>query len=147
MDYQRMYEELQQENQMIRLRNDELSKMAYVMHTWDIQADDDSAAPRQINRLKNYCADFSKRYIYGAGAKAARIVSALEDTGFEGFVVSDGNKKVDTKLNHPIYELSEVKSALEQEGTVLIIALNPQNVKDVLPTLAELDLNSIYFAE
>lgn len=145
MDYQKMYEEIKEDCDMVRMRNDELSKMAYVMNTWDVKAK--TSGNTAVNRVKNFCSKYENIYIYGAGMKADRAVQTLEELEYQGFVVSNKQGNDATKFNHPIYEWSEVCGELQKENTVLLVALNPQNTKEILAMLAEADLNAVYFME
>ncbi len=145
MDYQKMYEEVKADRDMVRLRNDELSKMAVVIDSWELQPK--MQASRPINRMKNFCEKYQKIYIYGAGKKAERAVQALEGVEYQGFVVSNKQEGDTIKFNHPIYEWEEVSDKLQKENTVLLVALNPQNTKEILPMLAAVNLNAVYFME
>lgn len=145
-NYQQLYEQTKRELEQLRLANDELSKLACTIHHWTF-ADNLQAPAQTVNRLSKYCTKFQKIYIYGAGIKASRAVQALGDLAFEAFVISDGNSKDDTKDNHPVLYFSDAKEELAKEGTVLVVALNPKNTQAILPSLAQADLNAIYFME
>ena len=146
MDYQKMYEELKAENEIIRLRNDELSKMAYIMNTWCLNPNENKTETNVVNRLRSFCSGYSMRYIYGAGIKAERAVSTLAELDYQGFIVTK-RKSVSMKFDHPIFELDEISEKLKNENCVLIVALNPQNTLEILPQLAEVKLNAVYFME
>lgn len=145
-NYQELYEQTKRELDQVKLINDELAKMACTIHNWSF-ADGSQNCGQEPNRLYKYCAKFNTRYIYGAGAKADRAVKALGDLEYTAFVVSDDNKKATSKDDHPILHLQDVRGALAQEDTILIVALNPKNTQAVLPVLAQADLNAIYFME
>ena len=93
------------------------------------------------------CEKYQKIYIYGAGKKAEHAVQALEGVEYQGFVVSNKQEGDTIKFNHPIYEWKEVSDKLQKENTVLLVALNPQNTKEILPMLAAVNLNAVYFME
>lgn len=145
-NYQQLYEQTKRELEQLRLANDELSKLACTIHHWEF-VDNLQTRVQDTSRMYKYCTKFPKIYIYGAGVKAARAVQALGELPFEAFVVSDSNSKDDTKDNHPVLYFSDVKEELTKEGTLLVVALNPKNTQAILPTLAQADLNAIYFME
>ena len=75
--------------------------------------------------------------MYGAGGEAERWAEVLEQEQimFCGFVVSDDQRKKSEIMGHPVMFLSEIIS--EKDTCGLILALNPSNVRTVLPLLEE----------
>ncbi|MCL2718607.1 MAG: rhamnan synthesis F family protein [Lachnospiraceae bacterium] len=93
---------------------------------------------RKLSNCLEYAVNKGKVYIYGAGKKGIECYAYLagnKNIEILGFIVSDGQKAVNTSHLSPIYELSELSNSIINHG--LIIALNDINAKSVLPILKE----------
>lgn len=78
---------------------------------------------------------FSQIYIYGAGMLGKKCKDILEDEyrqKLKGFLVSDDHKMTDKLNGVPVIEISQIFPA-EDEG--IIVALNSENMMEVLPEL------------
>ena len=77
---------------------------------------------------------YKRLYIYGAGAYAHYCAMYMYGRGivFQGFVVSDGQKREEEKLGYPVYELHEIENNSE---VALVLALNNEHLDQVRGTL------------
>jgi rhamnosyltransferase len=87
---------------------------------------------------------FRDVYVYGAGEIAGDVIRCLLQMGLEpkGCIVSDGRKRTDDFCGCPVWELSELE--LDQEHTGIILALNKENQRQVLPSLLARQFTNIY---
>ncbi len=95
---------------------------------------------------KNFCSQFSRIYIYGAGVKAKRCAKALQENGimFEGFVVTNIDANAEKYLQHKVYSIKEIPHMDNDVG--ILVALNPTNAQQVYPVLDKLEIkNYCYF--
>lgn len=86
-------------------------------------------------KLLSFCQKYSCVYIYGAGGYGKRcyeLLSRCTSVIVKGFVVSDGFKKERLVLGLPVIELCDLMPR-EEEG--IVIALNGNNLMEVLPLL------------
>lgn len=97
----------------------------------------------RLNDIRRFCQDHTRVYLYGAGGEAERWAEALEQEKiiFDGFVVSDGQRKNSELKGRPIMFLSEIIS--EKDTCGLILALNPNNSNVVLALLKEKQFKDI----
>ena len=97
--------------------------------------------PKSIRALYQ---KFRDVYIYGAGEIASEVIKSLSRMGLEpkGCIVSDGRKRTDDFCGCPVWELSELE--LDQEHTGIILALNKENQRQVLPSLLARQFTNIY---
>lgn len=95
------------------------------------------------NNIRLFCQEHTKVYLYGAGGEAERWMEVLEQEQimFDGFVVSDGQRKPSVLRGYPVMFLSEIVS--EKDICGLILALNPNNSGIVLTSLKEKQFNNI----
>ncbi len=126
-----------QENELLKRKNIELQRAANVIHRY--------AVPNTADKMIEYCNQFSKIYIYGAGIKGKRAYDRLISHNVSGFVVSKKDKN--EYLGLPVMSIDEAKEKLCKSGTVLVIALNPKNLLETLPLIGDIELNAIYVME
>lgn len=95
---------------------------------------------RKVHRLKCFCKNNQKIYIYGAGLMAKRYAEYLQNNGigYQGFLVTQQDKNPREFQNHPVIALSKFKD-LRNEGRI-IIGLNQKNIEEVSPVLIEHEL-------
>lgn len=91
----------------------------------------------QIKKRNQYISEKSKKfkyvYIYGAGIEAKSYIKSLTDKKqINGIIVSDGYKKDEFLEGIPIYEINEIEPCNEE---LIIVALNSQNRKAIMPNL------------
>jgi|GEM_PF-935285 len=81
-------------------------------------------------------------YIYGTGSLSERTVNLFEEKciAVEGFIVSDGHKTMGTFKNKPIYEISHITL---NKADAVILALDYENKKQVIPILKDAKINYI----
>lgn len=74
----------------------------------------------------NFCAEYPKVYIYGAGAYGAIFANLLnrEHITYEGFLVSRGQYKGESMLGKPIWYLDEIDANVDSVG--ILVAVPPQ---------------------
>lgn len=103
-----------------------------------------SATRNENIDLCNFCDNYKKVYVYGAGKKAQRLAGVLDRCGiqFEAFIVSDKETKADSLLSHDIKYLSDILEEKDEIG--IIIGLNPTNAREVYPILEKYEINNIY---
>lgn len=83
-------------------------------------------------RIKKFCSQFDRVYIYGAGIKAKRYTNYLNemDIKFEGYLVSNESNNETSIGNNKVLRFS---NELVREGrTGILLALNKRNGKEVL---------------
>lgn len=87
-------------------------------------------------RLQKFCASHERLIIYGTGGIGKLYAKYFEQWGitFEAFCVSRRKPK-HKDLDHPVYELSELKNVADGIGFVL--AMDKYHVAEVLPALQE----------
>lgn len=69
----------------------------------------------RVNKIKQNILSKHAFYIYGMGGVADNFCKVLKKYGIEpdGFIVSDGHKKVDVYRKKPVYEVGEVKAEIK----------------------------------
>lgn len=82
---------------------------------------------------------FGKWYVYGTGEIAERCSKWIQDT--DGFIVSDGQKRVETFQGKPVICLSELEDG-EEFGVVL--CLSKENQDKVVPLLEKKGIKNYY---
>lgn len=95
---------------------------------------------------KSFCSQYSRIFIYGAGQKAKRCVTALQGEGiqYEGFVVTNTAANTKEYLQHKVYSIKEIPHKDKNVG--ILIALNPTNAQQIYPILEKLKIrNYCYF--
>jgi rhamnosyltransferase len=92
-------------------------------------------------KIIKFCIRYPKVYIYGAGLIAKKIASLLQEHGikFNGFIVSDGQKKQAFYNSYPIYYLSEINY---DDATGIILGLSSKNKKSVVTLLEKQGINN-----
>ena len=92
--------------------------------------------------LIRFCEKYTKIYIYGAGAFAAMCSKIFREeiSQFMGHIVSDGRKAENRSITDPVFDLSEI-TPRDDEG--IIVALNRNNEKEVLPELKKRGFKNI----
>ena len=138
--------ELMQEIDLLQLKIDELSRMSYLADNFFSRSVVSESVPNNW-RMQNYASHYKSIYIYGAGQKGERIFKALNSNDFKGFVVSNLASNANSKFGFPVFEFSDILNTLKQQDSLLIIALNPKNLMEVLPLLVTNSVDSLYFAE
>ena len=94
-------------------------------------------------KLLSFCRKYSCIYIYGAGAYGKKCFELLQECAsiiVKGFIVSDGFKKERMILGLPVIELCDLMPR-EDEG--IVIALNGNNLMEVLPQLHNKGFNNL----
>ncbi len=73
-------------------------------------------------------------YIYGAGEKGKECASFLDHSNitYEAFIVSDGKRHDGALYGHYILEFNECLVTLQSEKSMIILALNEKNRKEVI---------------
>jgi glycosyltransferase involved in cell wall biosynthesis len=101
---------------------------------------------RNKNKLKEKCKHYEQVYIYGTGVYAERAVDFFEkgEIAINGFIVSDGFKKENEFKNKAIYEFSQIKPENKQ---IVVLALNDENKKQVIPILKKAKIRYFEFSE
>jgi len=96
------------------------------------------------DHIKQFCANNSTIYIYGAGGDGNWVADVLEQNGvdYTGFIVSDGKINVKSLRSHPVYYLSEIISHKDKCG--IIIGMNCRNTAEVMPLLKNLGFINLY---
>jgi rhamnosyltransferase len=86
----------------------------------------------EVEKILLFVKIYSELYIYGAGEVAKRIVNIFKrlDIRYKGFIVT--YKEKSSLLNHPIYELSEIKF---NKNTGIILGLSKEHSEQVLRIL------------
>lgn len=82
-------------------------------------------------------------YIYGAGDIGTQYFEKLSAHGvnISGFIVSDGHKKADSYMGHPIYELKDIKS--QAKSCSIVAGVGAKHIDDVLKNLKTAGFNNI----
>jgi len=83
-------------------------------------------------------------YIYGIGFYAKKAFNSFEEEKIivKGFIVSDGLKNADKFKDKAIYEVSQIKFNDKQ---IVVLALNEENKRQVIPRLKELKVRYFEF--
>ena len=138
---------LKKENELLKLQNDELQKMAYIFRWMKEDYQQNQSQTNIYEKLQAFCRKYRKIYIYGAGIKGDRIYNAIKEVcNVEGFVVTKSNRAKE-KSGKKIFELKKISKQLCKEDVGVVVALNVENTISVLPLIVEEKLNSVYFAE
>ena len=82
---------------------------------------------------------YEKWYVYGTGEVAERCIECIKDT--TAFVISDGQKKIDTFHGKSVIWLSELKP---DEEFGLILCLSKENQDRVAEVLEERGIKNYY---
>ncbi|NBD26702.1 rhamnan synthesis F family protein [Paenibacillus glycinis] len=94
--------------------------------------------------IYHFALQHKKVFIYGAGDIGLKCAANLiaEQVDFQGFIVSDGHRTKIRLLDHPIYELSEIK-ADDEMGVIL--ALNLSHIRQVISVLEEREFRNLFY--
>lgn len=100
-----------------------------------------------INKLKKFCKDHARIYIYGCGYFGDIYASFLEDIGigYEGFLVSEGQKDKSVLRGKPVMTVSE--DILRDKENGIIFAMNELNYSQVMDGLSSYTVNAGLFRE
>lgn len=96
-------------------------------------------------RIRRYCSRYEKVYIYGAGIKAQRYTSYLDEYNieFEAYLVSDLLKNAEILNNHKVALFSN--DLVNDNRSCILLALNEENAKEVCKsTLHRVDPKKIF---
>ena len=107
-----------------------------------LYSDDDIS---DIQQIKDFCRNYEKIYIYGAGYYGRHYLGLLDNGVIDiaGFVVSDGHRKCDHIMDKPVLELSELVPD-SANGIVIAVSGSPQ--KEVLYELDKRGFTEAYNA-
>ena len=114
-----------------------LMNMSELVRLWKIK--------RVKREIKIFCRRFSEIYIYGAGQKAQRYTSYLDEMGirFNGYLTTSLEGKADKLNGHEIFQYN--KELLQKGKTGILLALNPTNTYEVWNgVLSEMDRKSVF---
>ena len=97
-------------------------------------------------KLQRFCAARKRTVIYGTGSIGAVYAQCFNRLGisFEGFCVSRRKPK-HAELDHPVYELAELKGTADNIGFVL--AMDQSNVEEVLPAVKRIATDRDIFCD
>lgn len=104
-------------------------------------------AERVMSQCNVYqvCRKVMNIYIYGAGEKGKECARFLEQNNilYEAFIVSDG-KRHDTALyGHDVIEFNECLILLKKDKSMIILALNEKNRKEVTEEIKNKEIHYI----
>jgi hypothetical protein len=121
----------------------ENSDYASMMHDVLLKRYDETIKKRE-RIMVDFCRNYQKIYIYGAGKLADKVYNLLKMYGidFEAFIVSNPSKLHEEKYGHPIIALDE--SDYLSKDTCYITALNSKNKAEVLPILRSKGIVNIF---
>lgn len=99
----------------------------------------------EYEKLNDFCKNYSKLVIYGAGKKALRYAEYLiySNIKFEAFVVSQSTKNNDKLLEHDIISIGQY---IFDDDTGIILGLNTKNQLEVYTDLKKRNLHNKLFS-
>lgn len=85
-------------------------------------------------KIKQLCKECENVYIYGAGMCAEICADYMlkNQLPFQGFIVSDEQRKLDDKCKHPIYYWKEIK---DFQNIGIVVGLSPTYVRQILDNI------------
>jgi len=100
----------------------------------------------RYNDLYSFCSNYQYIYVYGTGEMAQHWYDVMMSNNISlpninGFVVSDGHRKVEELFGYKVLHLSEIPYSRD---IGFILALNPENTSEVKNTLEEKGYHNIF---
>lgn len=94
-------------------------------------------------KMERFCKNYDEIYLYGAGVMAEKTADYLDKAAipFKGFIVSSLKDNKNFLKGHKVLEISD----LDYSSRVgIIIALNEQNRREVIPSLKEKGYKNLF---
>lgn len=94
--------------------------------------------------IRYFAHKYESTYIYGTGYTAYEVTQYFMEQNilFNGYIVSDGHKEVDSFLGKSVLQLSEITP---NKNTGIVIAMNYDNTKQVVKELKNRGFSELYF--
>ena len=137
--YQQRYAELELINKKMILKS--------IMQLADIDSKITDFTSYFENKVFEYCRKQKKLYLYGAGGVGIRTAKALKakEIHFDGFIVSDGQRKDNNILGYRVYFISEI-SKMKRDDIGVVIAVEERLHTVIEETLKRYDIKNYFYS-
>lgn len=137
--YQKRYAELELINKKIILQS--------ILQLEDIENRITDFTSYFHNKVFAFCRKQKRLYLYGAGGVGVRTAKALDEEGisFDGFIVSDGQRKYKDILGHKVYSISEIDE-MEDDNIGIVVAVEERLHNVIEDTLKKHNIRNYFYS-